>query len=80
MTDEGSQQIIINERELELLIVTAIHTLKRGKKISGREDVYNLVKESLDYETSIDDYHKTLNSLIESKSVVVNTRKNQERL
>ena len=70
MTDEGSQQIIINERELEVLIITSIHTL----------DVYNLVRESLDYEISKDDYHKTLNSSIESKLVVVNTRKNQECL
>ena len=80
MRDEGSQQIIITERELEVLIITSIHTLKRGKIKCGREDVCNLVKESLDYEISIDDYHKTLNSLIESKSVVVNTRKNQECL
>ena len=80
MRDEGSQQIIINERELEVLITTSIHTLKRGKKKCGREDVYNLVKESLDYEIPIDDYHKTLNSLVESKSVVVNTSKNQECL
>ena len=57
MTDEGSQQIIINERELEVLIITSIHTLKRGKKKCGREDVYNLVRESLDYEISKDDYH-----------------------
>ena len=71
MTDEGSQQIIINERELEVLIITSIHTLKRGKKKCGREDVYI-------YEISIDGYHKTLNSLIDSKSVVVNTRKNQK--
>ena len=80
MKDQGSQQIIINERELEVLIITSIHTLKRGKKKCGREDVYNLIRESLDYEISKDDYHKTLNSLIESKSVVVNTRKNQECL
>ena len=80
MTDEGSQQIIINERELEVLNITSIHILKRGKKKRGREDVYNLVRESLDYEISKDDYHKTLNSLIENNSVVVNTRKNQECL
>ena len=52
MTDEGSQQIIINERELEVLIITSNHILKRGKKKCGREDVYNLVRESLDYEIS----------------------------
>ena len=80
MTDEGSQQIIINERELEVLIITSIHTQKRGKKKCGREDVYDLVRESLDYEISKDDYHKALNSLIESKSVIVNTRKSQECL
>ena len=80
MTNEGSQQIIINERELEVLIITSIHTLKRGKKKCSQEDVYDLVRESLDYEISKDDYHKTLNSLIESKSVIVNTRKSQECL
>ena len=80
MTDEDSQQIIINERELKVLIITSIHTLKRGKKKCGGEDVYNLVKESLDYQISMDDYHKTLNSLIESKSVVVRMSVNVQRL
>ena len=71
MTEENSnsQPIIINDKELEMLVITSIHTLKRGKKKCGREDVYNLVKESLDYEISIENFSETLNSLIDSSDV-----------
>ena len=82
MTEENSnsQLIIINDKELEMLVITSIHTLKRGKKKCGREDVYNLVKESLDYEISIENFSETLNSLIDSKLIIVNTSRNRECL
>ena len=82
MTEENfnSQPIIINDKELEMLVITSIHTLKRGKKKCGREDVYNLVKESLDYEISIENFSETLNSLIDSKLIIVNTSRNRECL
>ena len=65
--NSNSQPFI--DKELEMLVITSIHTLKRGKKKCGREDVYNLVKESLDYEISIENFSETLNSLIDSSDV-----------
>ena len=79
----NSQPIIINDindNELEMLVITSIHTLKRSKKKCGREDVYNLVKESLDHEISIENFNETLNSLIDSKLIIVNTSRNWECL
>ena len=74
----NSQHIIINDKELEMIVITSIHTLKRGKKKCGREDAYNLVKEPLDYEISIENFSETLNSLINSKLIIVNTSRNWE--
>ena len=46
--------VTIIEDELTLLIISSIHTLKR-KKICGRlKKVFNLVKESLEFEISSD--------------------------
>ena len=38
---------VINNKELELLIIATIQTLKRNKKKTGSEEVFNLVKSSL---------------------------------
>ena len=78
--NSNSQPIIINDKELEILFITSMHTLKTGKKKCSREDVYNLVKQSLDYEISIDNFSETLNLLIDSKSIIVNTSRNRECL
>ena len=82
MTEENSnsQHIIINDKEPEMLVITSIYTIKRGKKKCGREDVYNLVKQSLDYEISVENLSETLNSLIDSKLIDVNTSRNRECL
>ena len=68
----------ITENELTLLIISSIHSLKRNKKKSGRLKVYNLVKESVEFEISSDVFTETLNSLIENESVIVNTFRNCE--
>ena len=70
--------VIITENELTLLIISSIHTLKRNKKRCGRLEVYNLVKESVEFEISSDVFTETLNSLIENESVIVNTFRNRE--
>ena len=74
MTEENSnsQPIIITDREQEMLVMPTTHFLKRCKKTCNREDVYNLVQESLDYEMSIQNFNETLNLLIESKSTILN--------
>ena len=82
MTEENSysQPIFINGRELEMLAVTQTHILKRCKKKCGWQEVYNLMQESLDYEMSIESFNETLHSLTDSKSIILNTIRNQECL
>ena len=40
--------IAVEEKELKMLIIASIQTLKRGKKKCGNEDVFHLVKDSVD--------------------------------
>ena len=40
--------IAVEEEELEMLIIASIQTLKRGNKKCGNEEVFNLVKDSVD--------------------------------
>ena len=69
--------VTITEDELTLLIILSMHTLKKTKKC-GRLEVYNLVKESAEYEISSDVFTETLNSLIENQSLIVNTFRNRK--
>ena len=78
--NSNSQTIAIIDRELQMLVITSIHTLKRCKKTCGLEGVHNLVKESLEYEKSIGSFNETLNSLIESNSIIVKTIGNRKCL
>ena len=50
-----------------MLVITSIQS--KSKKKCGREDIKNLVKESLGYEMSLESLNETLNSFIESKSI-----------
>ena len=52
--------------------------MKRNKKTCGRLEVYNLVKESIEFGIFPDNFTKKLNSLIENESVIVNTFRNRE--
>ena len=66
--NSNSQPFI--DKELEMLVITSIHTLKKGNKnVAEKIYLYNLVKESLDYEISIENFSETLNSLIDSSDV-----------
>ena len=40
--------IAVEEKELEMLIIASIQTLKCGSKKCGSEEVFNLVKDSVD--------------------------------
>ena len=40
--------IAVEEKELEMLIIALIQTLKRWNKKCGNEEVFNLVKDSVD--------------------------------
>ena len=68
----------INEKELALLLISSIQTLKRSKKKCGREELYGLLKESVETEISPESFHETLNLLVENGSVIINTFRNRE--
>ena len=68
--------VTITGNELTLVIITSIHTLKRNKKKCGRQEVHNVVKESVEFEISSEVFTEIINYLIEKKSVIVNTFRN----
>ena len=79
--NSDSESIVtITDDELTLLIISSIHTLKRNnkKKKCGKLEVYNLLKESVEFEISSEVFTEIVNSLIENKSVTVNTFRNRE--
>ena len=59
--------VTITGNELTLVIITSIHTLKRNKKKCGRQEVYNLVKESVEFEISSEVFTEIISYLIEKK-------------
>ena len=51
--NSDSESIVtITEDELTLLIISSIHTLMKIKKKIGRLEVYNLVKEPVEFKIS----------------------------
>ena len=66
---------------VELLIITSIQTLKRKNKRCGRDEVFELVKDSIDGDTvTKETSDKLLNQLINCNLVKLNTIGNQECL
>ena len=74
---DSESTVTTTENELTLINIWSIHAVEKQKKF-GRLEVYNLVKESLEFEISSDIFTETLNSLIENESVIVNTFRNRE--
>ena len=71
----------IENDEIELLIIASIQTLKRKNKRCGRDEVFELVKDSTDDDTvTKETCDKLLNQLINSNSVKLNTVGNRECL
>ena len=71
----------IENDEVELLIIASIQTLKRKNKRCGRDEVFQLVKESTDDDTvTKETFDKLLNQLINNNSVKLNTVGNRECL
>ena len=68
----------ISEDQLAFLITTSIQTLKRKKKKCGREEVYNLLNESIESKISSEAFNEILNALIENESVIINSFQNRE--
>ena len=67
--------------EVELLIIASIQTLKRKNKRRGRDEVFELVKDST-YDDTVtkETFDKLLNQLINNNSVKLNTVGNRECL
>ena len=71
----------IENDEVELLIIASIQTLKRKNKRCGRDEVFELVKDSTDDDTvTKETFDKLLNQLTNSNSVKLNTVGNRECL
>ena len=71
----------IENDEVELLIIASIQTLNRKNKRCGREEVFELVKDSTDDDTvTKETFDKLLNQLINNNSVKLNTVGNRECL
>ena len=71
----------IENDEVELLLIASIQTLKRKKKRCGRDEVFELVKDSTDDDTvTKETFDNLLNQLINSNSVKLNIVGNWECL
>ena len=67
----------IENDEVELLIIASIQTLKRKNKRCGRDEVFELVKDSTDDDTvTKETFVKLLNQLINRKSRMLSETEN----
>ena len=67
----------IENDEVELLIIASIQTLKRKNKRCGRDEVFELVKDSTDDDTvTKETFVKLLNQLINRKSRILSETEN----
>ena len=67
------------DRELEMLIIASIQTLKRGNKKCGRDEVFRLFRYSVDGVTK-ETFGKLSELLIQNQSVRLNIVGNRECL
>ena len=72
--------IAVEEKELELLIIASIHTLKRENKKCGNEEVFNLVKDSVDCVIKKEVFNNLLDILVQKQSIKRNKIGNWECL
>ena len=70
ITDETNNHCV-NDKDLEILVIAFIQTLKRGNKKCGRE-VYRLVNDSLNKDITREAFGLILNSMIGNHSVNLN--------
>ena len=71
---------IFNEKDLEILIIATIATIKVKNKKCGPEDVFSLVKDSLETGPTRENLNECLGYLISNKSVKGNTINSRECL
>ena len=69
----------VEDRELEILIIASIQTLKRGNKKCGKDEVFRLFRDSVD-DVTRETFGKLLELLIQNQSVKLNIVGNRECL
>ena len=72
--------IAVEEEELEMLIIASIQTLKRGNKKCGNEEVFNLVKDSVDGVIKKEVFNNLSDILVQKESIKGNEIWNRECL
>ena len=78
MTSESRDilySIAVEEKDLEMLIIASIQTLKRENKKCGNEEVFNLVKDSVDGVIEKEVFNNLLDILVQKESIKKQTNK-----
>ena len=69
----------VEDRELEMLIIISIQTLKQGNQKCGKDEVFRLSRDSVDNVT-IETFDKLLEFFIQNQSIRLNIIGNRECL
>ena len=72
-----TRMLIIDDKEIELLIFVSIETLKRQNKMCGKDEVFALLKDSLEEAITMKSFEKSLASLQGSHSIKCNIISNR---
>ena len=72
MDTPSSDTIESTRTKLQTLIVASIHTLKRGNKKCGNDEVFQLVSESLENEIIREFFDENLETLIQKQQMKSN--------
>ena len=67
-----NSHVNIDNKEIELLIIASIETLKRQNKKCGKDEAFGLVKDSLEQAITMESFEKSLELLKESHSIKCN--------
>ena len=71
---------LAEDKEIEMLIIASITTLKRSSKKCGRNKVFDLVQSSLDNDITRETFDELLQDMIEVNAVKLRTRGERECL
>ena len=83
MTSESRDilySIAVEEKDLEMLIISSIQTLKRENKKCGNEEVFNLVKDSVDGVIKKEVFNNLLDILVQKESIKKQTNKQTNKI
>ena len=83
MTSESRDilySIAVEEKDLEMLIISSIQTLKRENKECGNEEVFNLVKDSVDGVIKKEVFNNLLDILVQKESIKKQTNKQTNKI